>query len=359
MNRRKRIRSRRRAGNISWVRVALIAALLLVAMLAIFLPRKKTVTHKEPPPAAQERVQQPSAVTPAPPVSGREYVYGPVISLYDPATDAVSSMSLETYIEGVVAGEVPVEFSDEAIKAQAVAARTYALKKVASLGGAPCGRGGADLCTDSAHCQAYRTEAQRRERWGADYEANLGRFLNFAQATAGEIVTYNGGAIEAFFHSTSGGRTENSENAFSQALPYLRGVDSPGEESAPRFSGEAKVTRDAFVTKVNEAYAKANLAANRLEKDVKVLSYFESGRVNVLKLGGAKATGKDVRKLFDLDSANFTISFEKNNVIFSTLGYGHGVGMSQTGADSMARAGASYRQILSHYYTGTQITKVY
>ncbi len=172
-------------------------------------------------------------------------------------------------------------------------------------------------------------------------------------------MTYRGEAIEAFFHSTSGGHTENSENAFSAALPYLRGVVSPGEETAPRFRGEKEFKKKDFVKKINTEYKRAKLTEKKLESSVEILSRHESGRVNEMRLGGATVEGKDIRRLLGLDSANFEISYNKDSIVFSTKGFGHGVGMSQTGADYMARTGYTYEQIVAHYYTGTELSIVY
>ncbi len=362
---RKRYRPPRRKArgfklDIPWKQVWPLVVIAGIGLILLITPRSK---KHVPPHDGLESYFTPAPQLPAPeqpqPASPERPIAGPTIRVYDTDADSVIETPLEAYLIGVVAGEVPMSFADEAIKAQAVAARTYTLKKLAAFGGDPCGRGGADICTDSAHCQAFRTDAQLREGWGGDYEANLTRLSALIQATAGRAVTYRGEAIEAFFHSTSGGYTENSENAFSAALPYLRGVRSPGEETAPRFRSEKAFSRRDFTKKINSEYKRAKLSEKKLEASVKILSRFESGRVEELRIGGATVKGRDLRRLLGLDSANFEISYEKDSIVFSTKGFGHGVGMSQTGADYMARTGATYDQIIAHYYTGTELSIVY
>ncbi len=369
-NRRHRRRSRRSRFftlEIQWQQVWPLVVVAGIGLIILLTPRGKM---KAPPHDGLEPIYTPAAPLPAqdasipPPIDGiiappHPRVNGPAIRVFDAEEERVFETPLETYLVGVVAGEVPMRFADETIKAQAVAARTYTLKKLAAFGGDPCGRGGADICTDSSHCQAYRTDTQLREGWGAEYEVNSARLTSLIQATAGRAVTYEGEAIEAFFHSTSGGHTEDSENAFSQALPYLRGVRSPGEETASRFRGEMKFSREDFAEKINDEYRKADLSARRLEESVSILSRFESGRVDKIRLGGTEIEGTDLRRLLGLDSANFDIAFDGDYIVFHTTGFGHGVGMSQTGADYMARAGHTYEEILAHYYTDTELSLVY
>ena len=139
----------------------------------------------------------------------------------------------------------------------------------------------------------------------------------------------------------------------------MRGVESPGEETAPRFMGEKEFSKNDFIKKINDEYKKAKLTKRNLETSVDILSRFESGRVDEMRIGGAKVEGKNLRRLLGLDSSNFTVSFTEDSIIFDTKGFGHGVGMSQTGADYMARTGATYEQIVAHYYTGTELSIIY
>lgn len=280
----------------------------------------------------------------------------PVVNIYDKDSGKIVQMNVEEYLVGVVSAEMPASFDEEALNAQAVAARTYTARKLKTYGGSGCkSHAKADICTDSTCCQAYDSPANRKKKWGnPDYYEN--RIREAVLFTQGELVVYNDEPIEAFFHSTAGGYTEDSENAFSAALPYLRSVKSD-ETAAAHYESTKSYTRAAFVSSVNKAFKGAKLKANTLQDEIEVLSRFDSGRVDQLRLGGATTTGKELRKQLSLDSTNITFEFTKKNVVIKTKGYGHGVGMSQTGADAMAKEGADYKEILEYYYVGTTIEK--
>ena len=174
-------------------------------------------------------------------------------------------------------------------------------------------------------------------------------------STAGEVATYEGALIEALYHSTAGGMTESSENVFASAQPYLVSVESPGEEGSAHYRDSITFPRKSFITKLNAAFPRAELSAKKLEVQVEITARFASGRVKTVRLGKVEVTGRQFRKALDLPSANFTIEFVGEDVRVSTKGYGHGVGMSQYGANAMAKEGSDYRAILQHYYTGISI----
>lgn len=287
---------------------------------------------------------------------GREHNIS--LLVYDHREKKTVRMPLEEYLVGVVAGEMPASFEEEAIRAQAVAARTYTVCHMAAFGGATCAKGGADLCTDSSCCQAWKNDSDMRARWGKDYETNKARIQAAVQATTGEIIVYDGEPIEALYHSNSGGFTEDAVNVFQNARPYLVSVISPGEEGAAHFETTQTFTCKEFINKVNREWKNAKLSDKNLEKQVKVRSRFESGRVEALQLGEVTVTGREMRKLFSLNSANFTIKISDADVAITTKGYGHGVGMSQHGANAMAKGGKGYIAILTHYYKGTEIIHV-
>lgn len=280
---------------------------------------------------------------------------GVPVMVYDHRKRTVEEMDLEMYTFRAMGAEMPASFGMEALKAQAVASRTLAVYR---MNGRPCGEHGGDVCTDYAHCQAYLDEEGQRKYWGKDYDARCERLWQAVNATRGEIVTYGGAPIEVFFHSTSGGQTEDAENVFSHAKPYLVSVSSAGEESAPRYRSTVNIPRAEFINRVNALCPAAKLSPGALETGVRVLSRFASGRVETVAAGKATVTGQQVRSLFALDSTNFAFSFTDNDVVIQTIGYGHGVGMSQVGADAMAKRGAGYREILTHYYRGVQIEKL-
>lgn len=278
-----------------------------------------------------------------------------VIAVYDDENDRVLSMRLEEYLCGVVAAEMPASFEEEALKAQAVAARTFTLRRLPACGGTPCGRCGADVCTDSTCCQSYRSAEQLASKWGADAAYYSARVEEAVYSTAGEVATYEGALIEALYHSTAGGMTESSENVFASAQPYLVSVESPGEEGSAHYRDSITFPRKSFITKLNAAFPRAELSAKKLEVQVEITARFASGRVKTVRLGKVEVTGRQFRKALDLPSANFTIEFVGEDVRVSTKGYGHGVGMSQYGANAMAKEGSDYRAILQHYYTGINI----
>jgi len=277
------------------------------------------------------------------------------IFLYDRASGKTEEMPLEEYIIGVVGAEMPASFPLEALKAQAVAARTYAVRHMTAFGGSGCS--GADICTDSGCCQSYKSTEQLREKFGGEAEHYMDKLRQAVYETEGEYAAYKGEPIEALYHSSAGGRTEDAQNVFSAALPYLVGVDSPGEETAGKYAAEVTVSLGEFTNRVNKKWPAAKLKKNRLGEQVKVVSRYDSGRVKELKLNKITVSGRELRRLFDLNSANFTLSIGEK-VTIRTKGYGHGVGMSQYGARAMALEGAGYEEILKHYYTGVEIEKV-
>ncbi|MCR5576700.1 MAG: stage II sporulation protein D [Oscillospiraceae bacterium] len=263
----------------------------------------------------------------------------------------VRDMALEDYVVGVTAAEMPADFLPEALRAQAVAARTYALY---------CARGGkhadADVCTDPGCCQAWLDEAALRERWGEDFDARHEKIAAAAEATAGERLCYEGQAVFAAFHSSSAGFTEDCGAIWSE-LPYLKSVFSP--ETAERVPNYVTfVARSALDFRDTLLYARptAELSGppetwlGETERD-------ESGRTAFVVLGGERFSGTELRGLFSLRSTAFTLTYEDGEFVFTVTGFGHGVGMSQYGAEVMAEAGADYREILAHYYPGTELVK--
>lgn len=275
----------------------------------------------------------------------------PVISVYLHESKQRAAMPLEEYLVGVVAAEMPAGFETEALKAQAVAARTYTLRQIQNGG---CSSG-CDICTNSKCCQAYDSESDCKKKWGGAYAANAEKITKAVRDTQGEALYYNGTLIEALYHAASGGQTEDSENVFAAAQPYLRGVKSAHEVGSAHLEDKVTLTKKEFVNKVNAAFSKAKLKTSKLEAQVKITELYESGRVKLIKLGGAAVSGRELRGALGLRSALFTIEFSGNSVIIRTKGFGHGVGMSQSGANGMAMDGARYQDILTHYYTGATI----
>lgn len=275
----------------------------------------------------------------------------PTISMYDDDDDKIISVSLEEYLVGVVAAEMPASFSDEALKAQAVAARTYTLRRINNGG---C-ESGADICADSKCCQAYSSDEKLKKNWGTNYRSNMTKIVNAVESTSGQALYYNGELIEALYHAASGGQTEDSENVFASSQPYLRGVKSTNEKGSSHMTGTVTLTKSKFASTINKQWPRAKLNANKLKEQFKIIEHYDSGRVKSVKLNKITVTGREFRTILGLDSAMFSFELQGDNVIIRTLGYGHGVGMSQAGANGMAKSGSDYREILLYYYTGVEI----
>ena len=246
---------------------------------------------------------------------------------------------------------MPASYEPEALRAQAVAARSYIAWKLPAYGGSGCSRGG-DVCTDSEHCMAYQSEEALRARWGDRFDEYYEKIRAAVQDTAGQVMVWNGEPIQALFHSSSGGRTEDAQAVWGTAFPYLTSVESEGEENEQRT---VRLTAKDLAAKLNAAFDGAGLTADTVRTQFLVRSRTQSGRADTVKVGKVTATGKAVRAALDLSSANFTIDWQGGEAVLTTVGYGHGVGMSQVGANAMAQQGSTYRDILTHYYTGTTL----
>lgn len=281
------------------------------------------------------------------------------VKVYLVNENKVVTMDLEEYVKGVVSAEMPATFEVEALKAQAVAARTYTIQKIISSRQGKNGHSnGADICTDFAHCQAWRSKEQQKEIWGFfGYLKYWSKISNVVDSTQGMVITYDGEVINPLFYSTSGGKTENSEDVFLTKLPYLRSVISLGEENAPRFESKAEFKFDEFKEKLKTVASDIVLEKKNI-KDIRILDISEGGHVMKIYIGNKEFSGKEVRKLFSLNSTNFIIKLDGDKIIFDTKGYGHGVGMSQYGANYLAGEGKSFIEILKHYYTGINIVSI-
>lgn len=251
-------------------------------------------------------------------------------------------LNLEDYVVGVVAAEMPITFHEEALKAQAVAARTYALRTTDN--------GQKPIAADVS-AQVYKTKEERKKRWGKDFKRNEEKIRAAVEATAGQIIVYEDQMISAMFFSTSNGQTETALNFSGSEIAYLQSVESPGEEDiAPKFKRQLKLP----LAEWNEA-----LGTNWTTDQFKSLQLVRnsSGRVQQVITTNFEMGGREMRQLLGLASTDFNIAFdlEKEIVHVSTVGYGHGVGMSQYGAEAFARKGWTAENILLHYYKGTEI----
>lgn len=275
------------------------------------------------------------------------------INVYFPQEGKTESMEIEEYLRGVVAAEMPAEFEMEALKAQAVAARSYAFYRMENPSPQ---HPDAAVCTDFSHCKAYKTKQEQEKGWGDKTEQYTEKIKNAVYQTAGELITYNGEVAMAVFHSQSGsGRTENSADVWGGEVPYLISVESHGEESAPNFYSTLIVSFDEFKERILSNHPDAVINS---PNDISAPRLSEGGSVKSILIGGKEFSGREIRTLFGLRSSCFKISADEKTVAFEVTGYGHGVGMSQYGANTMAKEGYSYIDILTHYYTGTEIKGV-
>lgn len=283
------------------------------------------------------------------------------VKVYISSENKVVEMKLEDYLPGVLSGEMPAGFEIEALKAQAVAARTFALAHMKSLGGSGCSKGqGADLC-DTVHCQVYKSKEQKLKEWPENERTELwNKILNAVKATEGQVLIYNGELVmRPQYFSASAGRTEDAEAVFGSGAPYLKSVVSPGEEIAgDSYKKVYKYTYKDLTNIINKEFPAAKVNAVNLHKQLEILEASTVGTVTKLKVGSTTITGSEFRFALELHSANFKFNFNKDAVEIQCLGYGHQVGMSQWGANVMAKKGDNYVQILTHYYQGTKVEKI-
>ena len=279
--------------------------------------------------------------------------YG-TIKLLHSDTGKIEEVSIDDYLCNVVSAEMPADFELEALKAQALVARTYTIYKVNNKK-----HDNADICDNSACCQAWISKEDRLARWDEKLrESNWNKIVEAVNSTQGLIITYNNEPINAFFHSNSGGTTEIPVNVWGgTGYPYLQTVETAGEEGYTQYSSEVILSQNEITEKLKQKYS--DIVIDFANPDsIQIKEHTESGRVKTVKFGNHEISGVETRSIFGLRSTNFEIIKENENVKFTVKGYGHGVGMSQTGADSMAKQGSTYEDIIHHFYTNVEIKEV-
>lgn len=285
-----------------------------------------------------------------------EYTYQKYgrIKLLHKNSGEVEEVNLDEYLCNVVSAEMPADFELEALKAQAIVARTYTIYKILNKK-----HENADICDDSTCCQAWISKEKRLERWEeSKRESNWSKIETAVNTTKGKIVTYQGQPINAFFHSNSGGITEIPVNVWGgTGYPYLQSVETSGEEGYSQYSSEAVFTQEELLSKLKSKYEDISIDFSNAE-NIKILEYTEGTRVKTVKIGNHEFSGVEIRTLLGLRSTNFEISRENDKIKFTVKGYGHGVGMSQTGADSLAKQGSKADEIIKHFYFGVEISEV-
>lgn len=282
----------------------------------------------------------------------------PQITIYNHKLGKNQKMNLEEYLYGVLSGEMPSEFDMEALKAQAVAARTYVLYKEKNE--VSNKHKDAVVCTDFNHCQEFKSEKELEELKGEKWmKESYPKIKKAVDETKGHVVMHDDEYILPLYFSTSSGKTENSEEVFSEKTPYLRSVDSPYDDASPKYISSTEIKNDTFVKTLKRNFEGLNLNQKKLSSQIKIIERSEGGSIEKIIVGNQELKGRDLRSLFNLNSSNFNIEFNKDEVIFNVKGFGHGVGMSQWGADGMAKEGFFYYEILNHYYTDTTVKDIY
>lgn len=284
------------------------------------------------------------------------------INVYIAAQKKVVKVLLEEYLKGVVAAEMPASFDIEALKAQAIAARTYALGRAAKLYGSSVdSHNGADVCTDPGHCQAWISKDTAMKRWGLMSSFKYwNKICKAVNDTKGIVIEYNNVLINPLFHSNSGGHTENVEDVWNgNSVPYLVGVESYGEDKSSEYKNSVEFTSKEMIKILKEYNPEIKLNEADLLSNISILDYSSGGRVLSMKVGNIAMKGTEFRKLFGLKSTNFKLEkLSDGRISITTLGYGHGVGMSQVGANYLAQNGNSYEEILKYYYIGVEVTNL-
>lgn len=259
------------------------------------------------------------------------------------ADGSVAKRNMDDYLVGVVLAEMPASFEPEALKAQAVVARTYAIR-AARTGGK---HGDGSVCGLYSCCQAYIDPEEYKTSGGT--EENIQKVRSAVYATSNQIVTYQGEPIEATYFSCSGGVTEDAVAVWGTEYPYLRSVESPGEEGAKWYTDSVRFTAQEFQNKLGVTLA------GTPSQWFSGVTYTQGNGVDTIQIGGVTYRGTDLRMKLGLRSTNFTVEIENGTIVIHTKGYGHRVGMSQYGADAMALEGSAYQEILAHYYPGTEL----
>ncbi|TYS46995.1 stage II sporulation protein D [Bacillus infantis] len=322
--------------------ILLLSALLLVTTLMIptllVLPFKDAKVSGKLGEELQQQEKPPAAAKPA----------GPAIdvSVYRTMAKKVETLPLEDYVVGVVASEMPADFEKEALKAQALTARTYIVRQM--MGKVTEGLPDGAIVTDTENHQVYKNEAELKKLWKENYSWKIKNIREAVNETSGQILTYEGKPIEAQFFSTANGYTESSEEVWSNAMPYLKSVESPWDVGTPKYQAQKEITVAEFEAKLGVKLPADNTIGTVIERTA-------GKRVGKVDINGKVLEGTTIRTDLGLRSTDFTWERKGNNIVITTKGFGHGVGMSQYGANGMAAEGKTFKDIVTYYYKGVEI----
>lgn len=269
------------------------------------------------------------------------------ISVFMTASNTTEKMDMREYIIGTVAAEMPASYDDEALKAQALAAVTYA--EYQKKNGDKSNLDGADISDNSNTHQGYMTKEQMKEKWGDAFDTYYEKISNAVDAVLDKVITYEGELIIAAYHAISPAKTESAENAWGVQIPYLVSVESEGDTDSARYLSTVTVSDN----DLKELMGKESVNADG--NDIKINSTSDAGTVLEMTVCGKSINGNEARDMFTLRSPCFSVEYENGEYIFTVKGYGHGVGLSQYGADRLAKQGMTYEQIINHYYTDVKI----
>lgn len=293
--------------------------------------------------AADEAVQSVSVAN-----DGEEY-----ISVMSPSTGDISRVDMREYIVGCVAAEMPALYHSEALKAQAVASYTYAKKVLEqNKNSKNSSLGNADITDSPDTHQGYINEADRKEKWGDNFDEYESKIKSAVDEVFGCYMTYNGETVLAAYHSISAGVTQSAENLWGKEIPYLISVESVGDKLSPDYMSESVFTEKEFKSLAKDCGVKLSGDADEWVDEVKING---NGYAFAVVMGDKEIAASKFREVFSLRSSCFDIKYSDSEFTVTCKGYGHGAGMSQYGADYMARQGLTWREILLHYYTGVEI----
>lgn len=315
----------------------IVVAFVIFIGTLISIPLSFQVIYQAKTPDTVSNAVQPSLSQTKDNLQEEEAVTEQVVTVFREEKNEYIDLPLETYLVGVVSGEMPALYDLEALKAQAVAARTYTIQLLESQ----------EAIHDTVKHQVYLDNEQLKEKWQDKFDEYYAKVSQAVSETAGQVITYEDELIKPFYFSISNGYTENSEDYWSTAYPYLKSVNSEWDKTAPNYEVQTEFTLDELRTKFNN---------NSLTKNsFIILNQTDGKNVNEILVGDKVYSGREFREILNLRSADFSLTFNDNKVVITTYGYGHGVGMSQYGANELAKQGKSYDEIITYYYQNVNI----